>query len=354
MAVKKYTINNQAFDQAQLIQHCKNRLDACQDWEKPNYRFILEWLDPKAEFEVTTSGSTDAPKKMIVSRNQMISSAAMTVEYFQLKPGDKVLHCLPSQFISGKMMMVRGLEFGLNIYLTQPKSNPLEGLNEAFDFAAMTPMQAAHVLQNHKTEFCKIKKIILGGAPVSQQLEKQIMECDNEVFVTYGMTETLSHIAIRNLNGKRAGVSYHALTGVTFKTDKRQCLSIDAPHLGIHNLQTNDIVLLTSPVSFQFLGRADFAINSGGIKIHPEKIEHQLAHILRKPFFIHSENDEILGQKIVLYIESPPMDESELLRLRSTMKLYLQSYEMPKNIYFIPRFEYTATDKIIRKNYNIA
>lgn len=351
--MRKYTINNITYDKESLLQFCEVQSQVAEQWEKSHLHFIKEWLSDNEEFEVTTSGSTDVPKKISLKREHMISSAAMTTEYFKLKPGTKALHCLPSQYISGKMMLVRGLEFGWNLILVEPKSNPVQSVgDEKFDFAAMTPMQAALALESNKEDFCSIKKIILGGAPVSLQLEKKILQCDNEVFATYGMTETVSHVAIRHINGQRAGISYHGLPGVKFSVDKRQCLAIEAPHLGIDKIQTNDMVILSSPVSFQFLGRIDFVINSGGIKIHPEKIEHQLAHIIQSPFFIYPEADELLGERVVLYIQSDPMNESELLRLRSTIKLYLQSYELPKQVYFCSKFDYTNTDKIIRKKYN--
>ena len=350
--MRKYTINNIEYDHDSLLHFCNEQYAHAEEWEKSHFQFLIDWLSGKNEFEVSTSGSTGVPKKIVITRKHMINSAAMTVDYFKLKPGTKAFHCLPSQYISGKMMLVRGIEFGWNLILIQPKGNPIEGIiTDGFDFAAMTPMQAALAMESDKDSFCKIKKIILGGAPISLQLEKKLIQCNNEVFATYGMTETVSHVAIRNINGPRAGISYHGLPGVKFSIDKRQCLAIEAPHLGVKKILTNDVVLLTSPVSFQFLGRNDFVINSGGIKIHPEKLEHLLAHIIQYPFFIYPEADELLGEKVVLYMQSDPMTESELLRLRSTMKIYLQSHELPKNVYFCKQFEYTSTDKIIRKKY---
>lgn len=352
--LRTYDLNNVRYSREELIAYCDSQITTNPSWQNSLFGFIKFWLEGGDEIEVNTSGSTDTPKKMKLLRQHMISSAAMTAQYFGLTPGTTALHCLPTDFISGKMMCVRSLEFGWNMITVQPSSNPLANVPEQdLAFSAMTPMQAINSIEHYPEKFARIKKIILGGAPVSQQLEKKLQQFPNEIYATYGMTETMSHVAIRHLNGKRAGISYHGLPGVKFETDNRQCLVITAPHLGISKLTTNDIVTLTSPASFQFLGRADFVINSGGVKIHPEKLEYQLTHLFQAPFFITSEPDEKLGERVVLFIESEPLNDSEILRLRSTMKLYLQNHEIPKNIYFIPRFDYTSNGKLIRKNYHV-
>ncbi|MDN3725061.1 AMP-binding protein [Aequorivita sp. SDUM287046] len=304
-------------------------------------KFILEWLDKNDFIIVKTSGSTGIPKEIKLKKKHVFNSANATATYFDLKENTKALLCLSSEYIAGKMMLVRAMIAGWDLRTISPKKNPLENCDENYDFTAMVPYQVFHSL----ADLNKVKKLIVGGGAVSSELEQQLQKVTTQVFATYGMTETISHIAVRPLNGKEKSIVFEALPKVDFSLNENDCLQIHAPEISEETVVTNDIVELLSPTSFKFLGRIDNVINTGGVKVHPEIVEEKLSHHIKQPFFIASENDLALGERVILVCES-----KNQLRLEDFSEAFetLSAYEKPKNLYTIPQFIYTETGKIKR------
>jgi len=322
-----------------------NREDLCrvaysfikegEDFEKPVGNFLLDWFDCKSYIEMQTSGSTGAPKTISISKQAMVDSALATGDFFDLQPGNKALQCLPVKYVAGKMMLVRAMILGLDLEFVAPSSHPLENNEIDFDFVAMVPLQA----QNSISQLKKVKKLIIGGAAVNKTLEKQLLKLPTKVYETYGMTETITHIAARKLGEK----AFTVLPYVTVSYDDRNCLVIHAPRISPEVIITNDIVELVDENQFIFLGRMDNVINSGGIKLIPEQIEQKLVGKISQRFFIASIPDDELGEKVVLVIEG------EKRELVDSIYESLDKYEKPKEIIFIPKFLDTATGKILRK-----
>jgi len=322
-----------------------NREDLCrvaysfikegEDFEKPVGDFLLDWFDSKPFIEMQTSGTTGAPKIISVSKQAMVESALATGDFFGLQPGNKALQCLPVKYVAGKMMLVRAMILGLDLEFVAPSSHPLELLEMDFDFVAMVPLQA----QNSLTELKRVKKMIVGGAAVSKNLEKQLLKLPTQVFETYGMTETITHIAARKLGQK----AFTVLPGVTISYDDRNCLVIHAARISDEVIVTNDIVELVNENQFIFIGRMDNVINSGGIKLIPEQIEEKLSQSMTHRFFIASKPDPELGEKVILVVEGETYD------LGSDIYKDLDKYEKPKEVLFIPKFKETGSGKIMRK-----
>ncbi|WP_333600987.1 AMP-binding protein [Flavobacterium sp.] len=322
-----------------------NREDLCrvaysfikegEEFEKPVGDFLLDWFDSKDFIEMQTSGTTGAPKTITVSKQAMVHSALATGDFFDLQPGNKALHCLPVKYVAGKMMLVRAMILGFDLEFVAPSSHPLRSNELEFDFVAMVPLQA----QNSLPELKKVKKMIVGGAAVSKALEKQLLKLPTQVYETYGMTETITHIAARKLGEK----AFTVLPDVTISYDDRNCLVIHAPRISDDVIVTNDIVELVNENQFIFLGRMDNVINSGGIKLIPEQIEHKLANKIQQRFFIASKPDAELGEKVILVIEGNKQS------FEDTLYEDLDKYEKPKEILFVPKFKETTTGKILRK-----
>jgi O-succinylbenzoic acid--CoA ligase len=310
--------------------------------------FIKEWLNPDPYISLKTSGSTGVPKTILIAKNKMLSSAARSAEYFDFKEGQKALLCLPVNYIAGKMMIVRALFSGLDLICISPSQNPLETLQPGItiDFAAMIPLQLQQAI--NMPSLSQIKRILLGGGPVSPELEKQTQQIDTEIFHGYGMTETLSHIAIRSVNGINPSQSYKALNGIELGVDERNCLTISAPDLSDTTLITNDVVSFTGINEFIWQGRYDNVINSGGIKLIPEEIESKLQSLFNDRFYLTGIKDEQWGEKLILIIEGTPFDESEIISLKSKMEALLNKYEVPKEIYFVNDFTEASNGKINR------
>ncbi|OJV14511.1 MAG: acyl-CoA synthetase [Dyadobacter sp. 50-39] len=319
------------------------------------YDFMGKWLEGAGEFVLHTSGSTGMPKPITVTRRQLQTSAAMTGQALSLGSGTRALVCLNVRYIAGLMMLVRGLELGWELTITEPTANPVSGLDSVdFDFVAMVPMQLQAILDNPASgnQVGKLGKILLGGAPVNPVLAAQIKALDVPVYQSYGMTETVSHIALKSLNGPLASDSYTFLPGIEFGTDERGCLFVSGAVTNAERVQTNDLVEITGG-AFQWIGRADNVINSGGVKIVLDQADQRIASVFHDlgigdAFFCWWEPDEKLGQKLVLVVESETGDALHP-ELASEIRKRVSTYENPKHIYFAKAFAKTATDKIDKR-----
>ena len=305
------------------------------DFQKALGDFLIDWFDDKTYIEMNTSGTTGAPKLIRVEKEAMVSSALSTGDFFDLNPGNKVLHCLPVDYVAGKMMFVRSFILGLDMDFVEPNSNPLEYNDVKYDFAAMVPLQA----KNSLAKLTNIKKIIIGGVKIHKSLEQELVKLPNEIYETYGMTETITHIAAKRV-GERA---FTVLPNVTVSSNENNCLVVHAKKINPEPIVTNDIVEIVSDTQFVWLGRFDNVINSGGIKLIPEKIEEKLSTHIPRRYFVYGQADDVLGEKVVLYVEGEPIAIDE------EVFSVLDKYEKPKNIVFIPKFTVTATGKIVRK-----
>ena len=305
--------------------------------------FLEDWLDFSDTIMVKTSGSTGKPKEIFLEKQQMIHSAEATGGYFKAGEDTKALLCLSADYIAGKMMLVRALVLGWDLHAVAPERDALTEYDNNYDFVAMVPYQLHHAID----ALDKVKKMIVGGGVISLELEAKLQNSTTEVFATYGMTETITHVAVRRLNGFAKSEVFSALPNVKFSLDDRGCLIIDAPKVSHNAVVTNDLVTLHSPVSFSWLGRVDNVINSGGIKISPEEIETKLSKFLDTPFIIASETDEALGQRIIMVVEGKDVPSEETYRRAFQ---YLDSYERPKRIYSLTKFPYTDTGKIKRQD----
>ncbi|NAY91140.1 AMP-binding protein [Muricauda sp. JGD-17] len=303
--------------------------------------FFLDWISPKEELSVSTSGSTGKPKTIMIRKEWMINSARATGNYFNLESGDKALLCLPCTSIAGKMMLVRAMVLGLHLDYVEPTANPLEFQQKTYDFVAMVPLQVKNALE----KLSKVKKLIIGGAPMSEGLKKELQKASGKVYETYGMTETVSHIAIRDLNQNKH--YFQALPNVKFSQDERGCLVIHAPKLTHQQVETNDLVELIDETRFIWLGRHDGIINSGGIKLIPEQIEQKLALVIPSRFFISGLPDENLGERLVLVVENIKCDKVKLMEQIKRLK-GLDKYEVPREIICLETFAETTTGKIQR------
>tara|TARA_R110002124_G_scaffold227889_1_gene393228 strand:+ start:135617 stop:136726 length:1110 start_codon:yes stop_codon:yes gene_type:complete len=306
-------------------------------------KFIQQWLNEKEAVKVKTSGSTGNPKKIRLQKELMINSAKATGTFFKTGARTSALLCLSANYIAGKMMLVRAMTLGWDLHVVAPEKDALTQYDNDYDFVAMVPYQVFHSLPSLK----KVKKLIVGGGVISEILDEKLQEIPTEVFATYGMTETISHIAVRRVNGPARTKVFSALPNVKFSTDSRECLVIYAPEINEEIVVTNDLVKLITPTSFEWLGRYDYVINSGGIKIHPEVVEEKLSKAITLPFIIASESDEELGERVILILETK--NEAQVPNYAEAFS-ELEPFERPKKIYTLSQFPYTDTEKIKRKD----
>jgi O-succinylbenzoic acid--CoA ligase len=328
-----FKLNGKGFSYIELLAEALYLKENGQLFEKNIGKFLLEWLNNESFVLVHTSGSTGKPKQIVLQKNAMIASAKATGTFFNLHPKNTALLCLSADYIAGKMMLVRAITLGLHLDAVEPNSNPLE--NKKYDFAAMVPMQVANSLK----KLHLVETLLIGGTKVSYQLAESILKASCKAFESYGMTETISHIAIKPIGAKE----FTVLPNVTISIDKRNCLVIEALELSKEKIITNDIVEILNETQFILKGRIDNVINSGGVKIFPEEIEEKLAKFISVRFFIASLPDEKLGEKVILVIEGNPFE------MEKTLFSELSKYQNPKEIVFLENFVETETNKINRK-----
>ncbi len=347
-----FKLNKLHYTNAELRQVAYNLIKEGEPYEEEIGDFILEWLKPSAFLEVQTSGSTGVPKKYKVKKEYMINSSIATGKFFEVEEGAHALMCLPVNYIAGKMMMVRAMTLGWELDLVTPSSNPLDQVFKIYDFCAMTPFQ----LDNSIGRLHLIKKLIVGGGAVSLNLQKMVQGLKTKVYETFGMTETVSHIAARRLNPKKKKkqkqyTPFKVLPNINISKDERDCLIIKAPLITSETIVTNDVVDIITYKKFLWKGRYDNVVNSGGIKLFPEVIERKLSKIIDQRIFVIGVPDDALGQKLILFVEAD-FSEELLADLQEKVKNLksLDKYEIPKKIYLIEKFEETPNGKIHREN----
>ena len=332
--------------------------------------FIDEWNNDSAYVEVKTSGSTGEPKRMLVEKRRMLNSARITCDFLGLKPGDTALLCMSTDYIAGKMMVVRSIERGLKLIEVPPCGHPLnnvqwsapallackarmvrsssaglQGKNGQLAFAAMVPMQVYNSLQvpEEKERLMAIRHLIIGGGAIDEAMEAELRTFPHAVWSTYGMTETLSHIALRRISGPEASEWYMPFPTVKLSTTDEGCLVIDAPEVCAQTLTTNDIVELKSDGRFRIRGRKDNVICSGGIKIQIEEVEQFLKKYMRVPYIISKRKDEKFGEIVVL------LTEGDTAEAQTICQQVLPKYHQPKVYLHVNQIPLTETGKPARK-----
>lgn len=331
----RFKINDFHFDKEALFQLAYSLIKEGKQYENDLGVFLLDWLDDKETIELTTSGTTGAPKIITIKKQSMVHSAIATGNFFNLHPQDKALLCLSARYIAGKMMIVRAMMLGLELDILEPSSH-LDDLlsHKIYDFVAIVPLQAENSLE----KLHQFKKIIIGGAKVSDDLANKLRKIKSEIFETYGMTETITHIAAKRVGEECFNVLEHVLISI----DERNCLVINAPSISDEKVVTNDIVEILNERQFIWIGRYDNVINSGGIKLFPEQIEVKLAPKIPNRFFITGQPDAVLGTKVILVIEG------EVKQIDTTIFDILDKFERPKEVFFVKEFVETETNKVNR------
>jgi len=304
-------------------------------YEQAIGEFLLDWFDDKEYIEMKTSGTTGLPKVVKLQKQAMIQSALATGDFFELAPKDKALLCLPVKFIAGKMMLVRSFILGLDLDITEPSTQPLALNTTKYAFVAMVPLQ----VQNSVEALQNVRKLIVGGAKMDSTLEEKLLPLKTEVYETYGMTETITHIAAKRVGEK----VFTVLPNVKIAQDDRGCLVINVDSISEESIVTNDLVDIIRENQFIFLGRIDNVINSGGVKLIPEQIEAKLIDKINNRFFVTGIPDAALGEKLILVIEGEKQD------FAPDFFDVLDKYERPKELVFVPKFKENENGKLLRK-----
>ncbi|MBS7333436.1 MAG: AMP-binding protein [Weeksellaceae bacterium] len=324
-----------------------NQLKITNDFEQSIKDFLISWFDDTDFIIAQTSGSTGTPKQIRLSKVNMRKSARMTCKFLRLNKGDTALLAMPVTYIAGKLMLIRAIENGMKLICHNPTSsfiwtdftNKFGSDFKSINFVALTPMQVEKSIDF--VSYCD--KLIIGGAPLSDKVKQDLYPFTNEVYETYAMTETITHIALKQIpNQKYPNVNpyFKVLDEVEIAQDERGCLIIKTPYDDLV-VTTNDIVELIDDQNFNWIGRADNVINSGGIKLFPEQIEDLIKPYIDSAYFITSKKDELLGEKLVLVIEGAH-------KTIDLSKANLSKYQIPKEIIFVPEFERTESGKIRR------
>ncbi|WP_297096701.1 AMP-binding protein [uncultured Draconibacterium sp.] len=338
------TINGQSESVKELLQQKSDT-----QWKQSWLDFLEEWYNANDYIEVQTSGSTGTPKTIKLTKDFVAVSALRTIRFFDLQKGDRIMHCLPSRYIAGKLMTVRALIGKLDMHLVDPASDFTNlQTDKPIKFAAMVINQVTKYLALPEQN---IENLLIGGSAVPKPLEEQLQQIPTQCYSSYAMTETATHIALRKLNGNNKTDYYQCLDGISVELDERDCIRILMPGLENGAIQTNDLGELEDSHHFKVLGRVDNVIISGGIKFLPEQIEEKLAKNMPLPYAIGSVPDKNLGEKIILLVEGLADNDVKTI-IQSHCDTLLSKYEQPKDIHFIEKLPRTENGKIDRKRLN--
>ena len=363
-SIDNLTINGETFSVEEMSRHQSEHsllwrkyveLFGTMSFEVSLAEFLEEWFDGRDVLKVHTSGSTGRPKELWVEKRRMLNSASMTISFLGLGRGESALLCMPLAYIAGKMVVVRAMAAGLNLIPVQPSGHPVRGLDKAPYFAAMTPMQVWNILNSEDPgeALCLrgIQELIIGGGAIDDKLADMLKAFPNRVWSTYGMTETLSHIALRRLSGPQTSELYTPFAGVVLSQDPDGALIIDAPSVNPEVLHTNDLVEFNGNGQFRVLGRKDNTINTGGVKVQIEEVEALLRDHLDCPFMVVPAPDPKFGQIIVLLVEMDFPDSGCVILDDTSINsaiLSLPKYWQPKKVFATKHLPLTGTGKLDR------
>jgi len=313
--------------------------------------FVVDWSNRKEWIETRTSGSTGRPKNIKIKKEDILSSALRTIEYLGLKAGHSTLLCMPNRFIGGKMMIARSIIGGFNLHIAESTSKPEIPDGVSINFAALVPLQLHNIVNDPASakEWKKVDTIIVGGGKMDSSLEEKLKDWPNRIFESFGMTETVSHIGLRRVNGSDASAFFEVLPNIEIERDEENCLVIRSESIPKSPLTTKDIVEIEEGKMFKWIGRSDNMINSGGVKIIPEVLEKLVKPLINTSFFFAGVPDDQLGERVTLVMESQPLSEMDEDELMKDLRKELHKFEVPKEIHYVPAFEETESGKIHRK-----
>ncbi|NND93236.1 MAG: AMP-binding protein [Flavobacteriales bacterium] len=312
------------------------------EYQKDIWGFIKHWFDERDHIEVTTSGSTGSPSLKRIPKRWMSSSAKATAKALDLESSKRAFLCISTRHIGGMMMIVRSLEIGLSLITSAPVRKPI--VDQKMDFTAMVPLQVKSILESGGS-LLQFGTIIIGGAPMDSRTEKQLKSLETPIFSTFGMTETVSHIALRRLSGELATDVFETLPEVRVSSNAEGRAQVHIPYFDDLTLISNDHIEIIDPQHFLWIGRLDNVINSGGLKIYPESVEAKLADLVDQIFFIYKQTDSVFGEVSVLCLEGKSADEDQI---KAAIRSIGDSKLRPKIVYLIEEFIRTETGKIQR------
>lgn len=300
-------------------------------------KIALDYLAGKG-IAIQTSGSTGDPKLYQFSHEQLKASALRTISFFGLNKNTKALLCLSHKTIGGAMMVIRAIEANYRLDCITPSSNPFANLNETYDFVALAPIQLTTSLESNLDTVKKVRHLLIGGGPISRTTELLLEKEKISAWHSYGMTETCSHVALRKA-GYDANDYFEALPNIEF-LEQFGKLGIVLPD---QTLWTNDLVTLHSKEKFSWHGRADFTINTGGVKVQIEELEGKLKNFIPCEFCIWKEDDETFGERIVILCEKEFQSDKEIL-LKN-----IDKFQIPKRFYLVQEIIKSELGKPLRQ-----
>jgi len=348
---------NTRFNMATFLEYSREglKLNEVEDWKKEVFSFFIAWHSQPETISVNTSGSTGQAKTIVIAKKHMIVSARATLKYLHVEPHELAWLCMPARYIAGKMMIVRAIVDDLDLVITKPQSTPKIPSAVTIGIAAMVPVQVYNLLHASKLNKTiieqSIQNLIIGGSFIHQNLENELATFKmTKVWHTHGMTETLSHIALRQINTEPTESHFTPLPGVTLSNDSNNCLVIDYPKLGLNRLHTNDIVVIEPDGTFCVQGRIDYVLNIKGIKINPEEIEKKIESVLPYNCCLTSRPDEVSGELLILCIEGDHQLATSICSIWDSIVRVLQKHEIPAEITFFQPFLRNENGKIDRRD----
>lgn len=318
------------------------------NWARNTQLFVKDWLNDQQSFLLQTSGSTGKPKSISIQRSQMLASANATIQYLNIQPGSSALLCMNPDMIGGRMMLVRAIVGNWNLHILPPSSNPI--IDVDIDFTAMVPLQVESLLETKAgIDFLnRIDQLIIGGAAINERLQETLQGLRTKAYQTFGMTETVSHIALKKLNGPDKPDEYQVIGNNEVTLNNSGKLCIRGTVTNDEWIETNDLVEITES-GFKWLGRADLVVNSGGVKIQIEELEEEIFKFFKTKVWVWKEIDERLGERLIGMTDDPELI-SQIEADHNYLKSNFKKYHFPKEWILVKEWQLTSSGKPDRSN----
>ena len=249
-----------------------------------------------------TSGSTGAPRGIVLSRAALLAAAASNAAHLGWRDDDRWLLALSTAHAGGLSLGLRCLLAHKPVVLLEGDFDPARVaalMSEArVTIASFVPTQLAALLDDpawHPP--AQLRAVLLGGAPASPTLLAAAAARGVPFLTTYGMTETFGQVVTAPLAwaGRvdpdgAVGVPLHGVTitagtrdapaPIRIRTAQLATCTLDGAPIA-PELTTADLGWLDERGALHVTGRADDVIITGGENVHPAQVEAVLAH--RRP-----------------------------------------------------------------------
>jgi o-succinylbenzoate---CoA ligase len=317
-------------------------------------------VEPGTALVIATSGSTGLAKGVLLSSAALTASATAT--HRRLGGPGRWLLALPAYHVAGVQVIVRSLLAGHEPVVAQSFAEAADQLfrSPGPHYTALVPTQLARMVAAPEV-LRRFDAVLLGGAATPPALLTRAREAGIRVVTTYGMSETAGGCVYdgRALDGVGVRIGEGGLvelSGPTLASGYRLDDAATAAAFSAGWFRTNDLGTLHPDGLLEVHGRADFVINTGGVKVVPSAVEGVLTAQpgVAEACVVDLPDDE-WGQLVAAAVVAvDPAAPPQVSALREAVRGSLGSASAPKLVHFTEALPLRGPGKVDRSEVRAA